>query len=126
MSVTSTHFPSQLRRLLIDTFLVLTFVLLGLLSHHQPPSQLLSTALPFLLALAAAHLGILVVSSRKTLPLLLEGFMTWVTTLVLGIGLRLAFGDTAAPAFVLVAAGTLLVFLVGWRTILYLAYRKAN
>ena len=49
----------------------------------------------------------------------------WVSTLVLGLGLRLSFGDTAATTFVLVSALTLLVFLVGWRLILVLVRRKA-
>lgn len=124
-SVDSGKYLSQPVRAVIDLALVLLFITIGLTSHQEPLSQLLVTAAPFLLATCAGHLGVWAVSSRRQLPLLLEGFMMWITTLVLGLGLRLSFGDTAATAFVVVSALTLLVFLVGWRLILLFVRRKA-
>ena len=117
-SVDSGKYFSQPIRALVDLALVLLFITIGLTSHQEPLSQLLATAAPFLLAACAGHIGVWAVSSRRQLPLLLEGFMMW-------LGLRLSFGDTAATAFVLVSALTLLVFLVGWRLILGLVRRKA-
>ncbi|ORC21987.1 hypothetical protein A7979_00230 [Rothia nasimurium] len=111
-------------RMLLDVGLVLVFIAIGLRSHHEPLGQILPTATPFLLALAAAHLGVWAVGSRRALPLLLEGFMVWVTTLVLGIGLRLSMGDTAATAFIVVSALTLLVLLCGWRIVALLVARR--
>lgn len=124
-SVDSGKYLSQPVRAVIDLALVVLFIAIGLSSHNEPLSQLLTTAAPFLLAACAGHLGVWAVSSRRQLPLMLEGFMMWITTLVLGLGLRLSFGDTAATAFVVVSALTLLVFLVGWRLILWFVRRKA-
>ncbi|MDY6051737.1 MAG: DUF3054 domain-containing protein [Rothia sp. (in: high G+C Gram-positive bacteria)] len=124
-SVDSGKYLSQPVRALVDLALVLLFIALGLVSHGESLSQILVTAAPFLIAAGAGHIGIWVVKSRRQLPLLLEGLMMWVSTLVLGLGLRLSFGDTAATAFVIVSAITLLLFLVGWRLILWALRRKS-
>lgn len=123
-SIDSGKYLSQPLRLGVDILLILIFIGLGLMSHQQPLGDLLPTSLPFLLALLLGHLGVWAVASRKHLPLLLEGVMLWVTTLTLGVALRISFGDTAAMAFVIVSAAMLLVFLVGWRAILLLVRRK--
>ncbi|WP_421084095.1 DUF3054 domain-containing protein [Rothia nasimurium] len=115
MSANTMSRLSQPVRLTIDLVLVLVFIALGLLSHQESLQRLLVVALPFILALGASHLGVWAVASRRVLPLGLEGIMVWVTTLVLGLGLRLSFGETAAVAFAVVSALVLLVFLVGWR-----------
>lgn len=119
-SIDSGKYFSQPVRLCVDLVLVLIFITIGLMSHGQPLSGLLTTALPFLLAALIAHIGVWAVSVRRYLPLLLEGIMLWVTTLALGMALRISFGDTAATAFVIVATLSLLLFLVGWRLILLL------
>lgn len=123
-SVDSGKYFSQPLRFAVDLLLVCVFIGIGLTSHHENLSKLPVTAAPFLLATVAAHLGVWTVSSRRQLPLLLEGIMVWVTTLVLGIGLRVSFGNTAATAFIIVSAVTLLIFLVGWRCILLLVRRN--
>lgn len=123
-SVNSGKYFSQLTRLGIDFVLVLLFVAIGLTSHQETLSKLPVTALPFVLAVLAGHVGVWAVKTRRQLPLILEGFMLWVTTLVLGLGLRLSFGDTAATPFIIVSAVTLLLFLVGWRCILLALRRK--
>lgn len=116
---------AQPARLMVDFLLVILFVLIGLKSHQQALTDLPQTALPFILALLAGHLGVWAVGSRRQLPLPLEGLMLWVTTLVMGLGLRLSFGETAALAFALVTAGVLLIFLVGWRGILWAIRRRS-
>lgn len=123
-SVDSGKYFSQLTRFSIDFVLVVLFIAIGLLSHRESLINLPATAAPFILAMLAAHLGVWVVKSRRQLPLMLEGFMLWVTTLVLGIGIRLSFGDTAATPFVIVSAVTLLVFLLGWRCLLLVIRRQ--
>lgn len=123
-SVDSGKYFSQSLRSTVDLLLVCVFIGIGLMSHHENISKLPATAAPFLLATVAAHFGVWVVSSRRHLPLLLEGLMVWVTALVLGVGLRISFGDTAATAFIIVSAITLLVFLVGWRCVLLLVRRN--
>jgi hypothetical protein len=45
------------------------------------------------------------------------GLGVWAVTVVGGMLLRLASGQGIAPAFIIVAATVLLVFLVGWRLI---------
>lgn len=114
---------SQPLRAACDTLAVLAFITLGLSSHQQPLTGLLPTAAPFLLALLLGHLGIWFLASRRQLPLLLEGFMLWLVTLSCGLALRLSFGDTAATAFIIVSALTLLILLPGWRLIYWLIKR---
>jgi hypothetical protein len=82
---------------------------------------LLETAWPFLVGLLLVWGWGLV--WRRPASLLRSGVPVWIGTLVLGMGLRLLSGQGTAPAFVLVAAITLGVFLLGWRGITALVLR---
>lgn len=114
-----------LAALLTDAFLVVLFALLGRASHHEPlgTGAVLGTAAPFLLALGGAWLLIGAVqrlSGRtpwsRPWP---AGVLVWLLTLGLGMLLRVQlFGQTAAPAFLLVASIALAVLLLGPRLLL--------
>lgn len=100
----------------VDLLLVLGFVAVGRAEHESGPlAGILSTAWPFLVALAA---GWLVARAwRAPLAPVRTGLVVWVVTVAGGVLLRLAAGDSAAPAFVVVAAATLALLLVGWRAL---------
>lgn len=101
---------------LLDLLVVLAFAAVGRASHAEGLSVpgVLGTAWPFLAGLAlgwAVVLGWRGVQERW-----------WATGLVLaacclvgGMTLRRLTGEGTAPAFVLVAAGVLVLGLVGWR-----------
>ena len=53
-----------------------------------------------------------------------SGVFVWAITLIGGMVFRILIGDTTAVAFVIVAAITLAVFLIGWRAIAWLIGRR--
>ena len=76
---------------------------------------LATTAWPFLVGLLA---GWAVTRGwRHPLAPLRTGAGVWVATVAVGMLLRAASGQGIAIAFVIVAAVTLLVLLVGWRVV---------
>ncbi|WP_159501918.1 DUF3054 domain-containing protein [Microbacterium sp. 18062] len=106
--------------LVVDAVLVVVFAAFGRAAHAEGVlgpwgAGLAQTAWPFLAALA---LGWLVTMAwrRPTAPLA-TGVGVWAVTVAGGMLLRTATGQGTAVAFVVVAAVTLLVLLVGWRTI---------
>lgn len=112
----SAWFP-QLIRFLIDLVCLLAFIGLGLISHQTPFSRFFLASLPFVLALLASHCALWALLTRRQIPILLEGLMVSLGTLGLGVALRLALGDTAAPSFILVTALGLTFLLLVWRLI---------
>jgi hypothetical protein len=106
--------------LVADVVLVVAFAAIGRASHAEGVlgpggSGLATTAWPFLVGLLvgwAATLG-----WRHPLAPVRTGLGVWAATLVIGMLLRAVSGQGVAVAFVIVAAVTLLVFLVGWRAI---------
>lgn len=106
-----------------DALLVLVFVLIGRRSHDESDALLglLTTLWPFL---AAAAVGWLVsLGWRRPFALVPTGVVVWVSTVVVGMLLRLASGQGVQPSFVVVTAVVLAVFLVGWRAVLLLVRR---
>ncbi|MFJ4038071.1 DUF3054 domain-containing protein [Microbacterium sp. NPDC090007] len=123
--------PSS-RRLLVltvamDAVLVTVFAAIGRATHEGDVlgsfgSGLLTTVWPFLVALAV---GWLVVRGwRAPLALARTGLPLWAITVTLGMVLRAASGQGTAVAFVVVAAITLAVFLLGWRAIALVVVRS--
>lgn len=103
--------------ILLDLALVVLFAIIGRLSHNSglETDALMRTALPFVAGLLLAWVGIALRRREGlTLP---EGVMVWAMTLVMGMAFRLLIGDTAQVAFIIVAAVTLALFLIGWRAI---------
>ncbi|GAB3601026.1 DUF3054 domain-containing protein [Microbacterium tumbae] len=118
--------PSAAITILIDAVLVVVFCLIGRLSHSEgvfgDVVGLFGTIWPFLAALIAVHAVALAVGvpAQRIVP----GVLVWLVTVAGGIGLRALAGQGTATAFVVVAALTLALFLLGWRVINLLVQRR--
>jgi FtsH-binding integral membrane protein len=102
---------------LLDVCCVLIFVIIGRASHTKGESLVgvASTAWPFL-----CGLGVGWVASRawrRPVSLNPAGLAAWLSTVVLGMVLRVVSGQGTAAAFVVVALAFLGLFLLGWRLI---------
>lgn len=99
----------------VDTVGVVVFCALGRRSHDEAltPAGIAHTAWPFLTGTAAGWL----VSRGWRQPSALRptGVAVWLCTVVVGMGLRKATGQSVAPAFVAVASTVTAVLLLGWR-----------
>lgn len=100
-----------------DVVLVFVFVVIGRRSHGERLA-LLGTAetwWPFLVGLTV---GWLVTRAwRRPLGVVVPGLPLWISTVVIGLLLRLATGHTAQLPFVIVTIVVLAAFLVGWRAL---------
>jgi hypothetical protein len=104
--------------LLLDLLLVIVFAAIGRASHSEanPVLGALLTAWPFMVGTLLGWVVVRVMRRRWPLepgP----GITVWFATLVLGMVLRRATGAGTAWPFVVVAAVTLAVLLLGWRAI---------
>ncbi|MFF7681156.1 DUF3054 domain-containing protein [Microbacterium sp. NPDC007973] len=106
--------------LLVDAILVTVFAAIGRATHDGDVlgpfgSGLATTVWPFLVALLV---GWLVSRAwRGPVALVRTGLPVWAVTVILGMVLRAVSGQGVAMAFVIVAAVTLALFLLGWRGI---------
>lgn len=109
--------------IIADLVFVLIFAVIGRLSHGLDPLGVLATAWPFLVACLIGWAAI----TLLRLPGVgwREGLIVWLVTLVGGLALRLASGDTAALAFVLVATLFLCAAFLGWRIVWGLLDRRS-
>ncbi len=107
---------------MFDLGLILVFAILGRASHTEALdlAGIWHTAWPFLVA---GLVGSGIAWGVTRWSWLVEGIIAWLVTVVGGMLLRIANGDTAAPAFIMVATFTLALFLIGWR---YVAHRLAR
>ena len=104
-----------------DTAMVLVFVVIGRASHHASGglaglsglAGIASTAWPFLAGLAAGELAVR--SWRRPAALGPTGIVVWLSTVAIGMILRVIAGQGTAVAFIAVALGFLGLFLLGWR-----------
>jgi hypothetical protein len=99
----------------LDICCVLAFVLIGRSAHHhgETIAGLAMTAWPFLAGLAA---GLLVTRAwRRPAAIVPGGMGAWLGTVVIGMLLRVIFGQGTAFAFILVALAFLGLFMLGWR-----------
>jgi hypothetical protein len=103
-----------LRALTYDIVLVFLFAAIGRLSHGEDLSQLGFTAWPFVMA---AIVGSLVATWRHD-AWWVQGLIVWAITVAGGLLLRVVSGGGIATGFVLITAGVLAVFLIGWRALL--------
>lgn len=110
----------------LDAVLVVVFAAIGRATHDgdvlgPTGSGLATTAWPFL---AGMLLGWIVCRGwRQPFAPLRTGVPVWAVTLVAGMALRALSGQGVAVAFVIVAAITLLLFVVGWRGVARLTAR---
>ncbi|GAA4777561.1 DUF3054 domain-containing protein [Citricoccus nitrophenolicus] len=107
----------------LDVLLIILFAGLGRRTHESGMdlAGLLMTALPFLIAWAVATA--LTRPRRTWTRVWPAGVVVWLVTVVGGLLLRVAMGDTAAPSFQLVTAGVLGAFLLGRRAVMALILR---
>jgi hypothetical protein len=101
----------------LDTCLVLAFVLIGRASHHAAGglAGLMSTSWPFLAGLAVGEL--VTWSFRRPAALIPTGVAVWLSTVAIGMALRVIAGQGTVIAFIAVALAFLGLFLLGWRAI---------
>jgi hypothetical protein len=101
-----------------DLVAVLLFVGIGRSAHghHLNITGLASTAWPFLSGLAVGWLVVL--SRHHAGTSFVDGLPVWISTVVLGMVLRVVAGQGTAVAFVLVALGFLGATMLGWRLLL--------
>lgn len=111
--------------IVIDVILVAVFCVIGRLSHAEGIFSdipgLLNTMWPFLLAVLAAHVVMLI--RRTPSERMLPGAVIWAVTVVVGLALRAVSGQGTALPFIIVATLTLALFLIGWRAIVALVRR---
>lgn len=103
------------RACLADLCCVLVFVAIGRANHHADGgvAGLAGTAWPFLVGAAA---GMLVTRFwRRPVALVPAGVGVWLSTVAIGMLLRVVSGQGTAFAFVLVALVFLGLFQLGWR-----------
>ncbi|GLZ09788.1 membrane protein [Actinomadura sp. NBRC 104425] len=94
---------------------MLVFVTIGRASHEEAASLpgIASTAWPFLAGLAV---GWLVTRAwRRPEALLPAGVGVWVSTVAVGMVLRVVAGQGTAVSFIVVASLFTALFLLGWR-----------
>ena len=106
-----------------DALLVVVFSAIGRASHGEDPiAGLAETAWPFLVGLVVGWLvqGVW----RDPFAPVRSGMGVWGATLVVGMLLRAFSGQGIAIAFVIVAAIVLFAFLVGWRALAALVFRR--
>ena len=104
----------------LDTCLVLAFVVIGRASHHEAGAlaDLAATAWPFLVGLAAGWVATR--GWRRPAALAPTGVGAWLGTVAVGMALRAVSGEGTAAAFIAVALGVLGAFLLGWRGVVWL------
>ena len=102
----------------LDLLSVLVFVAIGRSVHDHgiDVSGLASTAWPFVVGLLVGWL--LVAALGRVGTTLSGGVVVVVSTVAVGMVLRVVSGQGTAFAFVLVALGFLGIFMLGWRTAL--------
>ncbi len=105
---------------LADVCCVLAFVIIGRGEHHDGVTLagVASTAWPFLAGLALGEGAGR--TWRKPFAPWPAGVVTWACTVLFGQALRVVSGQGTEPAFVLVSAAFLGLFLVGWRLVAHL------
>lgn len=109
----------------LDAVLVIVFAAIGRVSHGEDALLgLWTTAWPFLAALAVGWL--LTRAWLAPAAPVRTGLGVWAITVAGGMLLRAASGQGTALAFIIVAAVTLLVLLVGWRLVAALVARHAT
>jgi len=104
---------------------VLAFVVIGRAGHHAGGglAGLAGTAWPFLAGTAAGE--VLTRGWRRPTALIPVGIGVWLSTVGIGMALRVVAGQGTAAAFVVVAFAFLGLLLLGWRLLATLLKRAA-
>ena len=110
----------KIKAFIIDFLLVLLFVAIGRNTHKDgfSLSGMTSTTWPFAVGLVAGWLVIVLTHRNATAKS--SGIIIAFSVVTLGMILRVISGQGTALSFVIVALLFLLLFFVGWRTLLSL------
>jgi hypothetical protein len=105
-----------------DVLAVLVFAAVGRSSHAEALDAVgvLTTAAPFLFGLLLGWLVVRVWRAPLRLPV---GVAVWASVAIVGLGVRAAFTHRLPLTFVLIAAASLAVLLIGWRAVAHLIGR---
>lgn len=109
----------------LDAVCVIVFAAIGRSSHDEglDLAGVASTAWPFLVGLLVGWL-IATMIARRTPLTWRTAWPVWVCTVAVGMLLRQLTGSGTAASFIVVAAITLAVLLLGWRFVAGLAGRR--
>jgi hypothetical protein len=107
----------------LDIACVLIFVIIGRASHTKGESLvgIASTSWPFLAGLGAGWLASR--AWRRPLAIRPSGLVVWLSTVAVGMILRVVSGQGTAVGFIAVALAFLALFLLGWRLLARLVRR---
>ena len=99
----------------LDVACVLVFVIIGRASHVKGESLagIASTSWPFLSGLGIGWLAAR--AWRRPLAIVPVGLVVWLSTVAIGMIVRVISGQGTAAAFIAVALVFLALFLLGWR-----------
>jgi Protein of unknown function (DUF3054) len=102
--------------LALDTALIVLFAAIGRRNHAEAGglTDILATAWPFLVGMAAGWLISLAIFRRAPLYVP-EGAPVWLSAVALGMLLRRATGEGTAFSFIIVATLFLGAAMLGWR-----------
>lgn len=100
---------------IFDVVVILVFVVVGRHTHHhgETGGGVFSTIWPFGVGLLVGWAGVL--WSRRRPSKLLSGVAIWLSTVAIGMVLRVISGQGTAVAFIAVALGFLGLFMLGAR-----------
>jgi Protein of unknown function (DUF3054) len=115
---------SALVALATDAVCVVVFCAIGRRSHAEGLNLtgIAETAWPFL---AGTGAGWLVARGwRRPAAVMPTGLLVWMCTVAIGMLLRKAAGQGAAPSFIVVASLSTAVLLLGWRVAVGLMNRR--
>jgi hypothetical protein len=114
--------------IVVDALIVLLFVGIGRSSHHHGLrfAGFLSTTWPFAVGLGLGWLYLTL--RRRDGASARSGVSVWLCTVVLGMVLRVLFGQGTALAFIFVALGFLGALMLGLRMVAsrYLRWRQGR
>ena len=107
--------------LLIDAILVIVFCAIGRRTHEEANALagLAKTSWPFLTGLVIGWAATLALYRDKFNAVLLlpTGIVVWLSTVVIGMVLRVLSGQGTQFSFIVVATLVLGAFLLGWRAL---------
>ena len=101
----------------LDVIAIVIFVAIGRRVHDHGVNLrgLVSTAWPFLVGLGVGWSVLM--RQRRSATTLTGGVVVWLSTVVLGMILRVVSGQGTALAFIVVALVFLGLFMLGWRVV---------
>ncbi len=102
----------------LDLAAVLSFTAVGRATHGENALGLLETAWPFLIGLVAGWL--IARAWRQPRIIRFTSITVWLSTVVIGMGLRAITGQSVESSFVFVSMVALGAFMLGWRGLVWI------